>query len=748
MTPPSSTAPAAAFLPPAPLPPAGTGAATVGAFAPAARSAASARGAAVSTPAGRRRVRCGPAAAGSGRAAVLSLAVVGSGGSGGGDAPPLGAVAAGEAQAAGVAAADGWSAAAADVPDASGWVDAPDTDDDGGVGGGWAEEEEVDVPGLAADGGDWADDDGSYVADAGADAELFKDDEDDHLDDADAFAPPVDTAAPSPFSGGVRSDGPAGLDGASAAAAAAELVGTVSGSTSVLGVTNAPGFFGGTGFGSLGVSPAMTAALAAAGITRPTAVQSRGIPAIAGGVHVVLGAATGSGKTLAYLVPVIEALKAEEALGAEAAATAAAAEEADAADGSSSSVAAAAAAVATAAGGALRAPHRPRAVVLAPTRELAEQVLAVAKALAHGVKFRVVGAIGGGGGSLRRQTEALARAPVDVLVATTGRLLQLIESRAVDLRYVRHVVVDEVDTLLDAGFEPDLRRVWTAVHRGRPSRAEAVAAAAAGEGPADPSALPPAPQLVAVGATHPRTVEALYDDLFPGARRVEADLHRPPPGLTQRFIPVAAGGKVAELTALLGEASTEGLLRGGRVMVFTNTVDSCRWVDHFLVERGYTTSCVHGSMPPPRRDAAYDAFRGGRTQLLVATDVAARGLDNLAVDHVILFDFPASAVEYLHRAGRTARAGARGRVTSLVTRHDGRLAAAIEAAARGRTDALEGARAAREAEAGAKRDRATASRLHRERVAAVAAEAAGGPSAAGGRSSGRGGGGRGGGGSY
>eukprot|EP00170_Pyropia_yezoensis_P007709 contig_31739_g7733 len=84
-------------------------------------------------------------------------------------------------------------------------------------------------------------------------------------------------------------------------------------------------------------------------------------------------------------------------------------------------------------------------------------------------------------------------------------------------------------------------------------------------------------------------------------------------------------------------------------MVFTNTVDSCRWVDHFLVERGYTTSCVHGSMPPPRRDAAYDAFRGGRTQLLVATDVAARGLDNLAVDHVILFDFPASAVEYLHR---------------------------------------------------------------------------------------------------
>ncbi|GAB0490927.1 hypothetical protein MMPV_002168 [Pyropia vietnamensis] len=690
----------AAFIPPAPPPSTGTPAAVAtataaaGTFGPA-RSTACTRGAAVSTPAGRRRVRCGgAAAAGRGRTAVLSSTVADGGGgvgSGGGEAPlPARSSRAVSAMAAGAAAqADGGSAADApdaDAPDASDWLDTPDADDHG-----------------SADGGDWADDDASFVDDSTTVAEEF-----DWIDDADAFEPPVDSTAPSSFSGGVRSDGPAGLDGASAAAAAAELVGTVSGSTSVLGVANAPGFFGAAGFGALGVSPVMTATLAAAGITRPTAVQSRGIPAIAGGVHVVLGAATGSGKTLAYLVPIVEALKAEETLSAEAAVAAAAAEVAGAAGGLSAGAA-----------GAMRAPRRPRALVLAPTRELAEQVLAVAKSLAHGVKFRVVGAIGGGGNTLRRQTEAIARSPVDVLVATTGRLLQMAESRAVDLRFVRHVVVDEVDTLLDAGFEPDLRRVWTAVHRGRPSRVEAAALVGSGEGAANPRyALPPAPQLIAVGATHPRAVEALYEDLFPGARRVEADLHRPPPGLTQRFIPVAAGGKVAELTALLGEASTEGLLRGGRIMIFTNTVDSCRWVDHFLVERGYTTSCVHGSMPPPRRDEAYDAFRAGRTQLLIATDVAARGLDNLAVDHVILFDFPSSAVEYLHRAGRTARAGARGRVTSLVTRHDGRLAAAIEAAARGRADALEGARAAREAEAAAKRDRATAARLHRERVAA------------------------------
>ena len=166
----------------------------------------------------------------------------------------------------------------------------------------------------------------------------------------------------------------------------------------------------------------------------------------------------------------------------------------------------------------------------------------------------------------------------------------------------------------------------------------------------------------------------------------------------QRFISVNSRSKLTELDALLGRARKDGMLRGGRVIVFCNTIDSTRFVDHYICERGHSTSCIHGEVPSTRRMTEYDAFRAGDTQILICSDMAARGLDNLAVDHVVLFDFPSSAVDYIHRAGRTARAGAQGLVTSLVLKKDERLAKAIQRASRDKGDALESAREAREDE--------------------------------------------------
>ncbi len=400
------------------------------------------------------------------------------------------------------------------------------------------------------------------------------------------------------------------------------------------------------GFGSLGLLPELVDALDELSIVRPTAIQSRGIPPILSGANVILGAATGSGKTLAYLLPVVQALKVAEAMRNPGDAP-------------------------------LRIARRPRAVVVVPTRELAAQVGEVAKALAHRAKFRVVAV--DGAGLLRGAKDALARGPCDVLVGTTGRLLQLVDAHAVDLRFATHAVIDEVDTMMDKGFGPDVARLLRAMRKSR------------GED------SPPL-QCVAAGATHPRAAEALYVRELPDAVRVNAALHRAPPGLAQRFISVNSRSKIAELDALLGNARKDGTLRGGRVIVFCNTIDSARFLDHYIRERGHTTSCVHGEVPSARRAQEYEAFRNGETQLLVCSDMAARGLDNLAVDHVILFDFPTSAVDYIHRAGRTARAGASGLVTSLVLKKDERLARAIQRPSRAKGDALESAREAREAE--------------------------------------------------
>lgn len=453
----------------------------------------------------------------------------------------------------------------------------------------------------------------------------------------------------------------------------------------------------------LGVDATIVSALADTGVTLPTRIQSRGIPAILGGSDVILGAATGSGKTLAYLIPIVQQLKHAEQLR------------------STSSISSSRSQNASA----LRVRRRARAVVLVPTRELAAQVMKVARALSHVIKFRAACIVGGanvGGGPQgkgqarvsERERERLDQpGGIDVLVATTGRLLQLVDSRLLDIRFTQHVVIDEVDTMFDAGFAPDVRRLLAIAGKalkkndadseddGDTGLHEQQEEVDDNNNDNDEVSNNPRVQLIAAGATHPPTAVAMYQASFHKPVRVDVDLHITPVGLEQRFVRCTVSQKTSELLSLLSyhdDRTTIDDNGGGGVMVFCNTVDSARFVAHLLSEvtNDMVIGCAHADMPAARRDAEWARFRDGTVRVLVATDMAGRGVDHSGVDQVILFDFPTSAVDYVHRAGRTARAGRKGRVTSLVTKRDEPLAKAIETAARRRVDALASEAEARE----------------------------------------------------
>lgn len=394
-----------------------------------------------------------------------------------------------------------------------------------------------------------------------------------------------------------------------------------------------------TSFEALGVRSEVVAALAAAGAHVPNALQEAAIPAVLGRESLVLGAQTGSGKTFTYLAPVMQSLKEDEDAGSSRA----------------------------------RA-RRPRAVVLLPTRELAVQVHDVAKAISHQLKLRV-GIVHGGvpDGPQRRR---LQERPLDLLIATPGRLLSLMEANALYLGDVRHVVLDEVDTMFDAGFGPELDHVLGITTRDlsadpRPDQTGAV-------------------QHLAVGATHPVETLELYDKWLRGARRLFVEgSHTVPSTLRQHFL--TCNGPTAKVTALrdlLGVADEQGRPSIGRIVLFCNSQQSARFVDHTLVEEGYRTANYHGAVPANERAANFASFVSGDAHVLVTTDLAARGLDKLNVDHVVQFDFAKSAADYVHRAGRTARAGRAGAVTSLVTKSDMELVRAIRDAQRTGDDVI------------------------------------------------------------
>ena len=386
---------------------------------------------------------------------------------------------------------------------------------------------------------------------------------------------------------------------------------------------------GGTGatgtFAEAGLADAaLMEALRAMEITEPTEIQYKAIGVIGSeGGNAFIASHTGSGKTLAYLLPVIQRMKAAEAE----------------------------------AGERLAKPKRPKVVVTCPTRELAEQVAEVAKALSHVAKFSSCLVVGGK--RLSTQKERLD-SPVDVVIGTPGRLIKHVEQGNLFLGSVDAMVLDEADTLFEAGFGDEVKRLL------RPLKAR-----------------PEGKTCVLVSATMPDRLRKLVDEELPNLKYIKTDsLHRSAPGLKHRFIDCP--GDVDKMTVLEQIVVPEHR-QGKRLMIFCNTLPSCIAAERTMSEADIRTVQYHGDMTSDARADSLRDFIESDAQnnlTMVCTDLAARGLDfgRMKVDHVINFDFPMNALDYIHRSGRTARAGAGGKVTNLVAKKDRVLAGEIDSA--------------------------------------------------------------------
>ncbi|HQP93646.1 MAG TPA: DEAD/DEAH box helicase [Thermoanaerobaculia bacterium] len=363
-------------------------------------------------------------------------------------------------------------------------------------------------------------------------------------------------------------------------------------------------------FSTFALHPSLLRAIADLGFTRPTPIQREAIPAALAGRDLVGGAMTGSGKTAAFALPVLQRLLATPGRG-------------------------------------------PRALVLAPTRELAQQILEVFTALARHTRLTAAAIYGGVG--MEPQERALRRG-VDVLVACPGRLLDHLQHPYADLSRLAVVVLDEADRMLDMGFLPDLKRVLARV--------------------------PPGAQKLLFSATLPAPIRELASQLLRAPVAVEvAGTAAPATGVRQTVFPVRQDLKAALLVALLREEP--GI---GSALVFTRTKHRANRLADQLGRQGIPAERVHGNRSQAQRTAALAGFRSGRYRVLVATDVAARGLDIEALSHVVNFDVPAVAEDYIHRVGRTARNGATGEAFTFVAPEEQSDLGAIERAVGRRLD--------------------------------------------------------------
>mmetsp|Transcript_21510 Transcript_21510/g.32221 ORF Transcript_21510/g.32221 Transcript_21510/m.32221 type:complete len:710 (+) Transcript_21510:121-2250(+) len=435
---------------------------------------------------------------------------------------------------------------------------------------------------------------------------------------------------------------------------------------------------------------------------------------------VAFAAATGSGKTLSYLLPVIQSLRAQEMMALTASSTS-----------NSTSVNKA---LSMEALSQLRRPRRPRAVILAPTRELARQILSVLKAVGHTCKISSELLVGGD--DYGTQRKRLNNRPVDILVATPGRLVKHRDASDLFLGSCRHVIIDEMDTMLEQGFQNDIGKLLhPMLYRKKTVDKEEYKGGKL-------KLVEGAPQVILTTATMTPAVRRLLDkpDLPFTPKKVygkQADedgspnsikialprdirvltapgLHRVVPRLKQVFVNVGSADKLSLLVDIVagGERQKrEQHHRGDHLpltLVFCNTVSSCRAAEHALSESGVTSLSYHGDLNSDDREANLQQYRKagegeGNASVLVCTDIASRGLDVPQVDHVVMFDFPLNPIDYLHRAGRTARGlsssgvnannsaikRGEGKVTALVTKRDRVLASAIEGAVQ-RGESLEG----------------------------------------------------------
>jgi len=288
---------------------------------------------------------------------------------------------------------------------------------------------------------------------------------------------------------------------------------------------------------------------------------------------------------------------------------------------------------------------RTRALILSPTREIAAQTAEQSVVLTHGTKLRTVCVYGGV--SMERQRQAL-RAGCEIVVATPGRLLDHYRRGAARLDGVEVLVVDEADRMMDMGFIPDLRRILALLPRERQSMLF--------------SATMPIPLL-----------ELAYEEILRSPEHVEVGSPSTPPAtVSQSVYLVPSGLKTDLLIELLGQETMES------VLVFVRTRRRADVLARRLQRERMKAACIHGDRNQSEREKALDNFRQRSVRVLVATDVAARGLHVEGVTHVINYDVPAMPAEYLNRIGRTARAGASGDALTLASREDAPALASIE----------------------------------------------------------------------
>jgi ATP-dependent RNA helicase RhlE len=363
-------------------------------------------------------------------------------------------------------------------------------------------------------------------------------------------------------------------------------------------------------FESFGLHPDLMRAVADAGYTTPTPIQSQAIPVIIQGKDVMGAAQTGTGKTAAFTLPILQRLMVHANTSAS------------------------------------PARHPVRALMLAPTRELADQIAQNVAQYACHVPLR--SAVVFGGVDMNPQTAAL-RAGVEILIATPGRLLDHVQQKTVSLANVSVLVLDEADRMLDMGFLPDLQRIVNLLPKDRQSLL-----------------------FSATFSTEIRRLAKTFLNDTPvvievAARNAMAD------NVSQIVYKVDRADQKRAAVAQIIKA--EGLRQ---VIVFTNTKIGASRLARELQREGIAADAIHGDKSQGERLATLEKFKKGEVEVMVATDVAARGLDIAELPAVINYDLPYSPEDYVHRIGRTGRAGASGRAMSLMISDDARLLSEIE----------------------------------------------------------------------
>ena len=353
-------------------------------------------------------------------------------------------------------------------------------------------------------------------------------------------------------------------------------------------------------FNQFNFHPLIAAGVNAAGYVTPTPIQQQSIPPVLAG-HDVMGLAqTGTGKTAAFVLPILQRII----------------------DGPRGNVS---------------------ALIVAPTRELAEQIHQSITELGRKTGIRSVTIYGGV--NINPQIQKL-RQGVDIVVACPGRLLDHLSQGTINLKHVQVLVLDEADQMFDMGFLPDIRRILKQV--------------------------PVKRQTLLFSATMPPDIKALAHEILKDPVTVQIGNTAPPVTVTHALYPVEQHLKTPLLLELLRHTDTES------VLVFTRTKHRAKRLGEQLEKAGYKSASLQGNLSQNRRQAALDGFRDGTYQILVATDIAARGIDVSLISHVINYDIPDTAEAYVHRIGRTGRAARSGDAFTLITGEDGIMVRTIE----------------------------------------------------------------------